>query len=185
VGTHPMAASYEVALEIAKSEEKALLSHLIELYLHDLSEVFPIDVGPDGRFGYDRLPLYFEEPERRFPFVIRANGHPAGFALVTRGSPVTQDPADLDMAEFFVVRRYRRSGVGRTAAFALWGRMPGHWIVRVSEGNRYGLPFWRKIIAEYTGGAFSARTLPGSPSPWLVLSFQSPRGEPMPGATRG
>ena len=168
-----MAASHEVVLENAKPEHAALLSHLIELYLHDLSEIFPIDVGPDGRFGYDRLPLYFEEPERRFPFLIRANGVPAGFALVTRGSPVTPDPADLDIAEFFVARRYRRSSVGRAAAFQLWDRMPGRWIVRVSEGNRRGLPFWRKIISEYTDGVFSVRTLPGTPHPWCVLTFRS------------
>ena len=174
---HSMAASYEAALETAKPEHALLLGHLIELYLHDLSDIFPIDVGPNGRFGYDRLPLYFEEPERHLPFVIRANGHPAGFALVTRGSPVTQDPADLDIAEFFVARRYRRSSVGRTAAFQLWDRMPGRWIVRVSEGNRRGLPFWRKIISEYTNGVFSVDTLPGTPHPWCVLTFRSPQGE--------
>jgi len=170
---HNVAKAYEVLLETAKPEHAALLSHLVELYLHDLSDIFPIDLGPDGRFGYDRLPLYFEEPERRFPFVIRADGHPAGFALVTRGSPVTEDPADLDIAEFFVMRRYRRSGVGRAAAFQLWDRMPGPWIVRVSEGNQRGLPFWRSVISEYTGGTFSASTLPGTPHPWCVLSFRS------------
>jgi len=169
-----MAASYEVVLELAKPEQAPLLSHLVQLYLHDLSDIFPIELGPDGRFGYDRLRLYFKEPERRFPFVIRASGHPIGFALVTRGSPVTRDPSDLDVAEFFVARRYRRSGVGRTAAFQLWDRMPGRWIVRVSEGNRRGLPFWQRIIAEYTSGSFSASNLPGAPYPWRVLKFRSP-----------
>jgi len=175
---HNVATPYEVLLESAKPEHVALLSHLLELYLHDLSDIFSIDVGPDGRFGYDRLALYFEEPERRFPFVIRADGHPAGFALVTRGSPVTKDPADLDIAEFFVMRRYRRSGVGRAAAFQLWDRMPGHWIVRVSEGNQRGLPFWRSVISEYTGERFSASTLPGTPHPWCVLTFGSRPEEP-------
>jgi predicted acetyltransferase len=169
-----MAASYETLLESAKPEEAPLLGHLLEFYMHDLSDVFPIEVGPDGRFGYNRLPLYFEEPERRFPFVIRANGHPAGFVLATRGSPVTQDPDDLDIAEFFVVRRYRRSSVGRAAAFQLWDRMPGRWIVRVSEGNRRGLPFWRKVVSDYTRGVFSVDTRPGTPHPWCVLTLRSP-----------
>jgi predicted acetyltransferase len=80
----------------------------------------------------------------------------------------------LDIAEFFVARRYRRSSVGRAAAFQLWDRMPGRWIVRVSEGNHRGLPFWRKVVSEYTAGVFSADTLPGAPHPWCVLTLQSP-----------
>ena len=36
----------------------------------------------------------------------------------------------LDVAEFFVLRRYRRSGVGRSAAFLIWKHFPGTWTVR-------------------------------------------------------
>jgi len=169
-----MVQAQDVMLESAEAEHAPLLANLLELYVHDLSEVFPIEVGADGRFGYDRLPLYWREPERRFPFLIRANGRVVGFTLVTRGSPMTTDPADLDVAEFFVLRRYRRSGVGRRAAFQLWQRMPGHWIVRVSEGNRRALLFWHAIIAEYTGGSFAAQTRPGTPHAWSVLAFHSP-----------
>jgi len=127
----------------------------------------------DGRFGYGRLPLYWSEPARRFPFLIRCDARVVGFALATRGSPASDDPDDLDVAEFFVLRRYRRSGVGRRAAFLLWDRLPGHWIVRVSEGNRSGLPFWAGIIGEYTGGAMSTSARAGSPHPWRVFSFDS------------
>ena len=112
-----------VVLEAASSTDAGLISNLLELYAHDLSEAFPIEVGSDGRFGYDRLPLYWSEPRRRFPFIIRCGGAIAGFALVMRGSPATDDPEDLDIAEFFVLRRYRRAGVGRRAAFLLWDRI--------------------------------------------------------------
>ncbi len=163
----------EVVLERATRADAALLSNLLELYIHDLSEIFPVEVGAEGRFGYDKLPLYWSEPERRFPFLIRSAARIAGFALATRGSPATDDPNDLDLAEFFVLRRHRRSGVGRQAALLLWDRIPGQWVVRVSEGNRPGLPFWEAVIREYTGGAFSASTRPGSPHAWRVYSFKS------------
>ena len=163
----------EVTLETAEPGDAPALSCLLELYIHDLSEVFAVDIGEDGRFGYDGLPLYWSEKERRFPFLIRAGGRLAGFVLAKRGSPATDDPADLDVAEFFVLRRNRREGVGRRAAVLLWNRLPGHWIVRVSEGNRGALPFWSDVISAYTGGAFSRRTLPGSPHPWSVLAFES------------
>ena len=163
----------EVTLDRATSSDATLLSNLLELYVHDLSEVFPVELGADGRFGYDKLGLYWSEPERRFPFLIRCDTRVAGFALVMRGSPASEDPDVFDVAEFFVLRRYRRSGVGRRAAFLLWDRLPGRWFVRVSEGNRGGLPFWKGVIAEYTKGVATELTRAGAPHAWRVFSFDS------------
>jgi predicted acetyltransferase len=170
-----MVDSQSAALEVASRDDAPLLSNLLELYLHDMSDFFPIEVAADGRFHYDRLPLYWSEPEKRFPFLIRSGGRLAGFALATRGSPASDDPEHLDMAEFFVLRRYRRSGVGRRAACLLWGRLPGDWVVRVSEANRAGLPFWHATIREFTRGAFSESKRPGSPHGWRVFTFSSAR----------
>ena len=70
----------EVGLDVAAPSDAVLLANLLELYLHDLSEAFPvIELGADGRFGYDKLPLYWSEPERRFPFLIRYRTKVAGF----------------------------------------------------------------------------------------------------------
>lgn len=164
-----------VALEVATRDDAPLLSNLFQLYLHDMSDIFPIEVGAEGRFRYDRLPLYWSEPETRFPFLIRCGARLAGFALATRGSPASDDPEHLDVAEFFVLRRYRRGGVGRRAACLLWNRLPGDWVVRVSEANRAGLPFWHATIREFTRGAFSESNRPGSPHDWRVFTFSSPR----------
>ena len=166
----------DVALEPAAPSDSALLANLLELYIHDLSEAFPIELGADGRFGYDKLPLYWSEPGRRFPFLIRYRAHVVGFVLVTRGSPASDDPDVFDVAEFFVVRWHRRAGVARRAAFQAWDRFPGRWTVRVSEGNIGALPFWARVVGEYTSGAATESTRPGSPSAWRVLSFESPRG---------
>src|SRR5687768_1081924 len=92
-----------VRVEPAGAHELPLVGNLMELYLHDMSEVFPIDVGEDGRFGYDGLPSYWAEPDRRMPFLIRSGGHVAGFALVTVGSPAFEGMTALDLAEFFVL----------------------------------------------------------------------------------
>jgi predicted acetyltransferase len=163
--------SHEVALDVATTRDAAVLSNLLELYVHDLSETFGLELGADGRFGYEKLPLYWSEPERRFPFLIRCGTRLAGCALITRGSPASDDPEVFDVAEFFIVRRHRRSGVGRRAAFLLWDRFPVRWTVRVSEGNHRGLLFWASVIAEYTGGAVVETTRPGSPHAWRVFTF--------------
>jgi len=166
-----MADSDDVVLDLATPRDEAVLSNLLELYAHDLSDTFGLELGPDGRFGYEKLPLYWTEPGRRFPFLIRRGTHLVGFALVTRGSPGSDDPEDYDVAEFFVVRRHRGSGVGRHAAFLLWDRFPVRWIVRVAEGNRHGMRFWESVIREYTGGVFVESSRPGEARTWQVFSF--------------
>ena len=163
----------EVTLHFASERERPVLANLLELYVHDMSEIFPFELGPDGRYGYRRLASYWCEPGRRFPFLIRVGAHLAGFVLATRGSPATADPNDLDVAEFFVVRRHRRGGVGRRAAFALWDRLPGRWIVRVAEANRAGMAFWPDVVAAYARGTHAETTLPGQPFAWRMYAFES------------
>lgn len=142
-----------VSLERALPSDAALLANLLELYIHDLSAAFPqVKLGPDGRFGYPRLPLYWSEPERRFAYLIRRGQRLAGFALASRGSPVLDDPEVLDVQEFFVLRSERRYGVGRTAAFQLWRAHPGRWVVRVSRKLPDSSSFWRTVTAEFSGG---------------------------------
>lgn len=163
-----------VSLDAATAADATLLGNLLELYAHELSDVFPdVVLGPDGRYGYPRLPLYWSEPDRRFAFVIRADGQVAGFVLATRGSPMAADPEVLDVAEFFVLRRYRRLGVGRRAARLLWRRLPGRWMVRVAEGNRGGLAFWGDVFAAAAPAGLTVSVRPSGHLSWWVYTFDS------------
>lgn len=163
-----------VTLTPAIVSDSSLLSNLLELYIHDMSDFFPnLELGPDGRFGYSRLILYWSDAHRRFAFVIRYGGKPAGFALATIGSPASTDPDVLDVAEFFVIRRQRRSGVGRAAAFLLWNRLPGKWIVRVAEQNAGAIAFWRDVITDYSRGTATESDFVNRPQTWRVFSFES------------
>ena len=170
-----MPASEAVHLQRATPDMAPVLRNLLELYVHDLSEIFPIELGPEGRFGYDKLPLYWAEPAAHHAFLIKDGNNLAGFAFATRGSPASEDPEDLDVAEFFVLRGHRRSGVGRQAAMALWDGLPGHWVVRVSEANRAALPFWSEVIRSYTSGDFVESA---GPEGWRVFKFASTASGP-------
>lgn len=172
-----MIISQKITLETATTRDRPLLSNLLELYLYDLSEIFSLKVGADGRFGYDTLPLYWSEPDTRFAYLIRSEADVAGFALVTRGSPATDNPHDLDVSEFFVLRPYRRRGIGRRTAFLLWDRIPGRWVVRVSEMNRGAIPFWEGAIREYTHGAYGERKHAGRSHMFRVFSFENADGQ--------
>src|SRR6187549_2797253 len=160
-----------VRIDLASDAERGLLANLLELYIHDMSEAFAVRLGADGRFGYPRLMSYWSEPETRFPFLIRQNDQLVGFALAQRGSPMSDDPDVFDVAEFFVLRSARRSGVGARAAKLLWDRLPGRWIVRVAEANLGGLPFWTRTIQNYAGADATPTQRGVEPNRWFVFAF--------------
>jgi predicted acetyltransferase len=161
------------ALLRATADDAAVLERLLELYAHELSDVFKLELDESGRFGYDKLKHYFHEPEVRHAFLVRHRGHLAGFALATRGSPASADPEVYDVAEFFVVRAHRRAGLGRQVAFRLFDALPGRWFVRVSKDNSGALEFWARVVEEYARGEKLLSTRPGRSSPWQVYEFKS------------
>lgn len=134
----------------ATTEHEPVLANLLELYAHDFSEFSDLKIGMDGRFGYGPLPLYWRE-SNRFPFLVRANGDLAGFVLVQQGSQVSGAGEIWDVAEFFVLRGYRRHGVGVRVAHDVWRMFPGRWEVRVTEKNLVGQAFWRHAVSKFTG----------------------------------
>jgi predicted acetyltransferase len=173
-----------VLLEPVPVDARQTLANLIELYVHDLSAAFEVDIGADGRFGYDRLERYFSAPESHFAYFIRRGGRLAGFALVTRGSPASDDPNVLDVAELFVLRRHRRARVGHEAARQLFAERPGRWIVRVSEANLGALGFWREVIAAHVGSSVTPTQLDGKRHRFEVYAFDSPPRTRPPGDER-
>jgi predicted acetyltransferase len=122
----------------ATRDEEPALCRLLELYAHDFSARTGADVGDDGLFGWHDLDRYWREPDRH-PFLLRVDGRLAGFALVRSGAP-------HDMAEFFVLRKYRRSQVGTDAARAVFARFPGEWQTRQQFENTGAIAFWRRAI---------------------------------------
>src|SRR6185436_3549414 len=119
----------------ALEEQEPILANLLELYAHDFSEFIDLKLGADGRFGYKHLSLYWKEPDR-YPFLIIAEGHFAGFVFVRRGSEISNDADVWDMAEFFIVRGFRRLGLGMKVAQEIWKKFPGKWEVRVIDRNQ-------------------------------------------------
>jgi len=141
-----------VTLEPVPIEDKAVVRNLMELCQHDYSEVLQHDVNTHGLFGYPYLDHFWTEPGRH-AFFVRADGTLAGFALIRTLEGDEGEPV-LDLTEFFVLRKYRRLGIGRQAAEAVFDRLPGRWRVASLPGSATALTFWRDTVARYTGGPF-------------------------------
>jgi predicted acetyltransferase len=124
-------------------EDKPVLANLLELYMHDFSEFTGWDISEHGLYGYRYLDHYWTESGRH-PFLVRVNGQLAGFALVT--ILVLDERSEIWMSEFFILRKYRRQGIGEAVARQLFDQFPGQWSVAQMDRNVAAQRFWRALI---------------------------------------
>jgi len=110
----------------------------MQLYLYDLSEYDGRDVDAHGEYPYKYLDHYWTDSDRQ-AYLFFANDRIAGFALI-RTKPVNS------VAEFFVMRHYRRHGIGRAAVTELIPRFAGQWEIKQLATNRPAIDFWRRAI---------------------------------------
>jgi predicted acetyltransferase len=138
-----------------RSDEAAIIANLMQLYIHDFSELWfdreaEGELEPDGRYAdYPDLAAYWTDPTRA-AWLFRMKGRPVGFALVNETAHAPT-PVDQAVAEFFIVRKHRRRGVGLAAAHALFGTAWGVWEAAVVRRNAGALAFWRRAAASYPG----------------------------------
>jgi predicted acetyltransferase len=164
------------AIEIRRAtrEDRSALQRVLELYQHDLSDIWDQDVDADGLYGYD-LDRYWRI-ERCVPFVATVGGRYAGFALVDGAVKVVAAEAGLAgrwMDQFFILKKYRRQGLGRQLARAVFDALPGRWEVGQMLGNLPAQQFWRALIADYTHGQFTEHELRGGRWEGFVQVFEA------------
>ena len=147
----------KIVIESIPVEQKPVLARMLELYQYDFTEFTSDDLNADGCFGYKYLDAYWIE-EGRYPFFIRVDGRLAGFALVRSCAEYNALEHPHNIAEFFVMKKYRRCGIGKTAAMELFDRFPGGWEVSVLRNNLPAKRFWEAAVAAYTGGRYAAFT---------------------------
>lgn len=160
----------ELTLERIGRESDRVLRNLFEHYLHDMAEWLRFEVEDDGRYDYDTAPIW-ERGEH--VYLARVGSSLAGFAIAAGAQAYLGDASVHDVHEFFVLRRYRREGIGAALATALWRERPGEWLVRVAEVNAPALPFWRATIDRYTGGAFATEQRHLNGRAWTFFRFRS------------
>jgi len=133
--------------------EKSVLYQLVELYSYDFSEYDQADVNAHGFYGYTYFDYYWTE-EARHPFFIKVDGKLAGFTLISDYCYALQDAGARSVSEFFVMRKYRRKGVGKFAARWIFDQFPGKWEVVQHKDNIPSQIFWEQVVGEYTKGGF-------------------------------
>ena len=133
-----------VTIRRLRPAEVAAVRHLVQLYIYDLGGD-RWGVEPDGRFGSRGWHRRFWTRRGRHHFVIRADGRLAGFALLGERAHFA-GAGVREVSEFFVLRKYRRRGVGTRAARFLFARFPGRWELAELTWNVGEQRFWRGLL---------------------------------------
>lgn len=144
----------EITIESMLIEQKSVLFQLMELYMYDFSLYSNDDLNEYGYFGYSHIDDYWNE-DGRFPYLIRIDGKISGFVLVRNCNEYNEMSNPHNIAEFFVMQKYRRRGVGKFVAMKIFDMHKGGWEVSQWSENISAQKFWKAVIHEYTGGTFN------------------------------
>jgi predicted acetyltransferase len=134
----------------ATAIEKPAVARLLQLYLHDFSELAKIgephgEIGDDGTFAYKHFDSYWTDA-RREPLLFRFGERIAGFAFINDWS-ASGESTNYSVAEFFVLRKYRRAGLGTEAIRQILKERRAVWEIPVAHYNSPALAFWRQVTS--------------------------------------
>ncbi|MCK0473231.1 GNAT family N-acetyltransferase [Halalkalibacter sp. APA_J-10(15)] len=142
-----------IQIKLVEESEKSVLKQLIEFYEYDFSEFNNHDVNKHGYYGYRYFDHYWTEDDR-VPLFITVDEKIAGFVLINDYCYVLKEKPSRSIAEFFVMRKYRKQGIGTKVAYLVFDRFKGNWEVLVHPENRVSFHFWKNVIEDYTQGDF-------------------------------
>ena len=131
-----------LTVEPVPIDGKPVFERLFQFYLHEHA-AFTGRRPDDGLFAYPWMGAYWREPDARWPFQGRLGDEIAALALVR-----LDDDGVREMAEFFVLNRFRGRGVGTAFARDLFARFPGPWKLNQVAANAGATRFWRRVLAD-------------------------------------
>jgi len=119
-----------MSFELIQASEayKIVIKNLMQFYIYDFSEFISCDVEEDGLFeAYPYLEEYWNDENHRFPYLIKIDQIYAGFVLVRFIESEARNY--FSIAEFFIMKKYRRKGIGKAVAERVFNLHRGRWEV--------------------------------------------------------
>lgn len=158
-----------IEIRCAQAIDRLPIYRMLELYQYELSDIWDQELDAHGEYGYalDR----FWDSKSCSAYVAKVGGHYAGFALVDTAVKVGSQGHWMD--QFFVLKKYRRSGMGTALARHVFSVLPGAWEVGQMLNNHSARAFWQRVLAEYTDGQFAEHKLAGGWWEGFVQCFVS------------
>ncbi len=153
-------------IELMRTDATAteLIANLYQFYAYESSDWEDEEVESDGRFyiHHAHLARYWQEPDWSASLIL-VDGFIAGFLLVERSELPGIDAKEF--ADLFILRKYRRRGIGRALFQQLVCASGEPWVISLYRDDPLGMPFAQALLGELPSHWW--RALP-SPEPALL-----------------
>ena len=127
----------------AKEKDKNIIYNLMQIYTYELS-FFEDKTTNINKY----VDLYLKE-EKRHPYILKCDGKLAGFVLER-----FNEEGLNEIAEFFVLNKYRKLGAGTFMANEIFKKYKGKWEIRTLLKNKPAQDFWRKVVKNASNGIY-------------------------------
>jgi predicted acetyltransferase len=145
----------KIELIPASLADYSIIQNMARFYVYDMSEYMGQEQGweipNDGLYECIDFKKYWEN-DQSFPFLIHYQNEWAGFVIVDKKG--SDKEVNFNMAQFFILRKFKNKGLGTWVATYCFDHFKGVWEVMVMPKNEGAYQFWQKTIANYTHGNF-------------------------------
>lgn len=149
----------ETNLIPATLNDHPIIQNMARFYVYDMSEYLGKEKGweipADGLYECIDFKKYWED-KNSFPFIVRYKNEIVGFVIIDKKGSSAE--IDFNMAQFFILRKFKTKGIGKYVAQKCFKEFPGIWEVMVLPGNEGAYRFWRATIKHYTQYHFTEYT---------------------------
>ena len=143
----------EIYLDEVKIKDKEVLYRLLQYSLFEESLTDFNEMNDNALFEYKWFDKYFEENNREAYFVKeKITNKLLGFVMINQYIKTFSNGHSI--AEFMIIPKYRRKGLGKKVAFMCFNKHKGNWEVSPSFGNKTAYLFWKNVIEEYTNNNY-------------------------------
>ncbi len=123
-----------------KEKDKSIIYNLMQLYTYELSffedETATFTMLDSGLYVMNKYVERYWQDENRHPYILKYNN---------------------ELAECFVLNKYRKIGAGTFMANKMFELYKGKWEVRTLVKNERAQKFWRKTIKNFTNNNFDEK----------------------------
>ncbi len=146
----------EFKLVKVEEKDKNVIYNLMQLYTYELSffedETATFTMLDSGLYVMNKYVERYWQEVNRHPYILKCDNELAGFVLQRFNEENMNE-----IAEFFILNKYRKMGAGTFMANKMFELYKGKWEVRTLIKNEKAQKFWRNTIRNFTNNNFEEK----------------------------